>query len=35
MLKLGAGVTDIFLAVAVANIGVAAATWPLRRQKES
>lgn len=35
MLKLGAGVTDIFLAVAVANVGVAAATWPLRRQKES
>ncbi len=35
MLKLGAGVTDIFLAVAIANVAVMAATWRLRRQKES
>ena len=35
MLKLGAGVTDIFLAIAAGNLAVAAATWRLRRQKES
>jgi acyl-[acyl-carrier-protein]-phospholipid O-acyltransferase / long-chain-fatty-acid--[acyl-carrier-protein] ligase len=35
MLKLGAGVTDIFLAIAASNAVVAAGTWRLRRQKES
>ena len=35
MLKLGAGVTDIFLAIAAGNLALAAATWHLRRQKES
>ncbi|HKT18437.1 MAG TPA: MFS transporter [Stellaceae bacterium] len=35
MLKLGAGVTDIFLAIAAGNLAVAAATWHLRRKKES
>ncbi len=31
MLKLGAGITDIFLVVALSNAVVAAATWRLRR----
>lgn len=35
MLKLGAGVTDIFLAVAIGNAAVAIGTWRLRNQKES
>ncbi len=35
MLKLGAGVTDIFLAVALGNAVVAAGTWHLRRQREA
>ncbi|HEY3919513.1 MAG TPA: MFS transporter [Stellaceae bacterium] len=33
MLKLGAGVTDIFLAVGAANLVVAIASWRLRRQR--
>jgi acyl-[acyl-carrier-protein]-phospholipid O-acyltransferase / long-chain-fatty-acid--[acyl-carrier-protein] ligase len=35
MLKLGAGVTDIFFAVALGNAAVAAGTWRLRRQRET
>lgn len=35
MLKLGAGVTDIFLAIAAGNLVLGAATWHLRRQSKS
>ncbi len=35
MLELGAGVTDIFLAIAAGNLVLGAATWHLRRQSKS